>query len=56
MRAIWRQARQQPCSGAFGSAAHQASFPGDPEFDPGDESRIALHERGACGRSGSRAC
>lgn len=52
----WRRVRQQLCSGASGSVTHQASFPGDPGFDPGDGSMIARHERAACERSGSRAC
>jgi len=30
----WQRVRQQPCSDAFGSAAHRASSQGDPGFDP----------------------
>ncbi len=50
----WRRVRKPPCSHAFCSAARRASFQGDPGFDQDVGSRIARHERGVCGRSGSR--
>lgn len=52
----WRRVQQRPCSDAFGSAGHRASFQGDPVFGPDVGSRIAHHEQGACGRNGSHAC